>query len=149
RLGELGRLAIAEKRSLAAVLQRARRLVDAESELLLVGALVEDEGIAPDIGREVAAGAPVAAAVDEEVGALAQAQDAERRRLRRRGEDDRVVPGRRLELAAVQEHGVAAAGEAVADALAQRLSRVAAWIDRRQRAVENGKARLGAVGHGG
>src|SRR5215472_170249 len=137
-----GRLPASEQRPVVAIFDRARGLVDAQRVLLLVGALVKDEGIAADVGGNIGAGPPIPGVIDEKVPLAPDAHHDERGRGRRRREYDRVMARRRLELAAVQEHRVARAGEVEPDPPLQRFARVARRVDRRERTVEEGKARI-------
>ncbi len=106
-VGGGGRLLVFEQ-LLAAFAQHF--LVDAQRQQTTVLVVGEDERIAADVGRDVAARLPLAFAVDEQV-AFLQADDGRRIGVVAADEGDRVVTGDQREFHQVHRDGVGFAGE--------------------------------------
>ena len=144
-----GRLAVLEHRLAVVFAQAGGVGFHADIDRLGIGILDEDEGEGADIGGHIGVAAPAAVGVEEQVVALAEAEQRDRRRVRSAGEHDRIMLGDDLELAEPDGDRLGALAEAVADAAIEPEMAMQPRIDADHTTEELRHRRLGGRGGGG
>jgi len=126
--------------------QQARRLVNAEDELVLFRLFQEQERIPADIGRHIVSVPPLAVVADEEVVVIFETEDGNRGERLAGGEDDRIAVHRVRELGRAQDDRVGYAGEAEIGYRLQRAPLVGDSVQRARSMVEDREVSVTPLG---